>query len=117
MPDTQNVPSDDQTTITLNGDLTVQNANARKSEILSALKKSATVILDLSRMTAGDLSLLQIICSAHRSADSMHKQFSIRGAEQTAYRKLIEQSGYSRQIGCRESLRRSCLWMCTGESR
>lgn len=116
MSNTPNVPSADQTTVTLNGDLTIKKANGIKKEILSALKKSARVVVDITNMSAGDLSLLQIICSAHRTADIMNKQFSILGGDKKTYQQLIWQSGYLRHIGCRESLRKSCLWMYTGES-
>lgn len=116
MSNTPNLPAADPTTVVLNGDLTVRNANTVKIAILSALNKNDMVIVDITNMSAGDLSLVQIFCSAHRTADILHKQFSIRGGDRKTYQQLIWQSGYSRHIGCSESLRKSCLWMCTGES-
>ena len=116
MSNAPHVPSGDHTTVTLKGEVTVQNANTIKSDIVSALKKFSAVIVDITNITGGDLSLLQIICSAHRTADIMNKRFSIRGGDQKTYQRLIWQSGYSRHIGCRESLRKSCLWMYTGAS-
>jgi len=113
LSNSQKIPSAGQTTVTLRGDLTIQNAITIKGEILNALNTSSVVLVDISNMNEGDLSLLQIICSAHRTADSMKKKLSVIGGDQKTYQQLIRQSGYSRSIGCRESLRKNCLWMYT----
>ena len=58
----------DKTYLYLEGEMTVNNAEAFRENLLLSLKQSNLVEIDFEAVTSVDLSYLQLICSAHRFA-------------------------------------------------
>ena len=111
MTDIRVEQSDNLEILNLGGDLTVASANDFKGAILSALKRADTVVVNLHDVVDADVALLQVLCSAHRAAIRLHKQFSVSGAEQEAFGQTLARSGFSRHIGCKEDAQKTCLWI------
>lgn len=95
--------------LALSGELLIENSSELKSALCEALASSPRLIVDLGKVTAADISSLQLLCSAHRSASLAGTSFRI---DQTgeAIRSIAENAGYScRTKGCRFAIG-ICLW-------
>jgi anti-anti-sigma regulatory factor len=95
----------------MEGDLTVTRAEELKNALLDALKRVQHVHFNLEKATAVDLSCLQLLCSAHRTAALMNKEFSQSGGNSEAFIKTVTSAGYPRSIGCTEIMAKGCLWI------
>ena len=63
----------------LDGDLTLQNAGSLRKAFLKALVESDDVSLVFKNVRDVDLSCLQLLCSAHRSAARLQKRLVLGG--------------------------------------
>lgn len=97
-----------QGNITLDGNLTVGQA-AKTSD--QAIIDAEQVRLDFGTVTDVDLSCLQLLCSARRSASRMKKSISLSGDWPEVFKNTVEEAGYSRITGCRLDVDHSCLWV------
>jgi anti-anti-sigma regulatory factor len=100
--------------VTLDGDLTLPNAEALKGIFLTALQKSDDVTIVMENVQNADLSCLQLFCSAHRSAVRKNKHVAFSGSPPPAMRNAVEAAGYARLKGCKLDCEKSCLWMTVG---
>jgi len=98
--------------INLSGELAIASAREIKNAVLAAQGRADIVVVNIREATDADLSLLQILCSAHRSAIGKNKQFTVTGCEHEVFRRSLMRSGFSRHIGCNEDTHKTCLWIC-----
>ncbi len=101
--------SGDASVLRLQGECTVEHSNELKAVLISEMKKSDKLILDLGEVTEVDISFLQLLCSAHISSVKMNKQFSLNRNQPQLLIKLVNDAGYSRNMGC-EHPDKHCLW-------
>jgi anti-anti-sigma regulatory factor len=102
-----------KTVLTLSGELTLPFA-LRLREVLSEAVSQAdrVVTVKFKQVTDADLSLLQMLCSAHRAAVSRNIQLEIEGKTPEVLTGLIKAAGFQRHQSCRFSNdRRKCLWI------
>jgi anti-anti-sigma factor len=97
--------------VTLEGDLTLPNAEALKGVFIKALQESDDVSLSMENVHNVDLSCLQLLCSAHRSAMCSNKHLMFQGNPPSVLRIAAEAAGYVRLKGCKVDCEGSCLWM------
>jgi anti-anti-sigma regulatory factor len=95
----------------IEGILTVDRAEELRKALLDALNKVNHVKFDLEKVTSIDLSCLQLLCSAHRTASLMNKEFSQSGSSSEAFKKTVTSAGLPRSIGCTETMAKGCLWI------
>ncbi|OPY77465.1 MAG: STAS domain protein [Syntrophorhabdus sp. PtaU1.Bin058] len=92
------------------GKLTVQYA----SEILCALteniQSSDNLVLDFGGVTDVDLSCLQLLCAAHRSAIRSNTQLSFDVRHNGILRETLNTAGFSEHQGCSLETGVSCPW-------
>jgi anti-anti-sigma regulatory factor len=100
-----------QGNITLDGNLTVGQAEELRRFLIKAIIDAQQVRLDFGTVTDVDLSCLQLLCSAHRSASRMKKSISLSGDWPEVFKNTVEEAGYSRLTGCRLDVDHSCLWV------
>ena len=87
--------------VTASGRLTVSGAGALHRALLEALAAGGRVELALRDVGEADLSLLQLVCAARRSADECGTPFVVTGiGGEGPVRGLIERSGATRCEGC-----------------
>jgi ABC-type transporter Mla MlaB component len=98
-------------TLTLDGDLTLSQAEELRMLLIKAIINVDKLFLALGDIGEIDLSCLQLLCSAHRSAIRMNKTIAFAGAWTEPFRKAIQQSGYARTVGCNLDCSGSCIWM------
>jgi|APFre7841882630_1041343.scaffolds.fasta_scaffold02783_3 ABC-type transporter Mla MlaB component len=98
--------------ITLEGDLTLPNAEALKGIFTKALQESDDVSVAIVTVENVDLSCLQLLCSAHRSAMRSKKKVTFIGSPPQAFNDAVEATGLARgAAGCKLDDGYSCLWM------
>ncbi len=95
----------------LDGDLTLQNAEDMRRALMKAIIASDNVTLTFNTVTDVDLSSLQLLCSAHRSAVRLNKRIAIRGEWPELFQRAVDEAGYARSTGCRLDCENSCLWV------
>ena len=100
-----------QGTITLDGNLTVGRAEELRTLLIKALIDAEQVRVDFGTVTDIDLSCIQLLCSAHRSATRMKRSVSLSGDWPELFKKIVKEAGYARHSGCRLDLDNSCLWV------
>jgi len=103
-------------TIKIKGELTVQHACQLREAILKAMGKRRALLVHLEGLTEVDLSGLQVLCSAHRTAAAQERSIAITGKWPEALRRASEESGYTGAGSCRTSERIACLWKSGGIS-
>ncbi len=97
--------------MTLDGDLTLSQAGELRTLLIKALINADRVVLEFGSVTDIDLSALQLLCSAHRSAVRLNKQLIFSGEWPGLFKQAVSDAGYARFAGCHLDRENSCLWM------
>jgi ABC-type transporter Mla MlaB component len=97
-------------TITLDGDLTLPHAEELKKVLIKSLLDSDDIRVSMNSLEDADLSCLQLLCSAHRSAVRLKKRIGFSGSPAGPFRSIVEGAGFARLHGCKLDCENSCLW-------
>ena len=98
----------------LDGPLTIENASAIREKLISALIREDEIAVCIDVDVPVDLSFLQLLCSAHRSASRLGKAFTIRSKTPGNFSAAVENAGYTRKKGCVHDSCGTCLWVGGG---
>jgi anti-anti-sigma factor len=93
------------------GDLTVERAREVQEALRQALRQAQHVVLDLQEVSALDLSFLQILCAACKTALAAGRTLAHRGGNGGAFWEGVERAGYPSKWGCLREAETSCLWV------
>ena len=74
------------------------------------LDEADTVSVLLQNVEDLDLSLIQILCSAHRSAHARGKSFVLPENLPDMFVQVVEDAGFQGHIGCSHSGEEGCIW-------
>ena len=96
-------------TLSLHGELTIGYIKEGKGVILEALQGVDTLHLDMQAIDEADVSLIQLICAAHRECSLLGKKITLYEPG-IAVGELLCKAGYCKQKGCAEQLKAQCLW-------
>lgn len=102
--------------IKLTGNWTIERACELKQLLLKSLSDERHVMVDLGGVAEVDLSLLQLLCSAHRTFLGQNKQFSLKDNKPEAFKEFVRNAGYARTLGCHRVGGGNCLWIGGWES-
>lgn len=97
-------------TITLEGDVSVSNAEGLKKTLIKALLDSDEIRVSADNVEDLDLSCLQLLCSGHRSAARLNKRIFLTGSPAKIFRNMVDSAGFARLTGCKLDCEKSCLW-------
>jgi ABC-type transporter Mla MlaB component len=111
MADIQLQKNNDRATVTLGGELTVRYARELKTALLDAVQTAAAIEVVLGKIVRVDSSFPQLLFSAHRAAEALHKRMTVSGAEQELFADMLRRSGFIRQAGSRDTTRATYLWL------
>ena len=103
--------ADDKVRVVLDGDLTVADAAELRNILLEALAASDHIEVDLRGVTGLDLSFLQMMCSAGRSARKLGKELFLTGTMGEVIMRARKEVGFIRNSGCNYNPTTSCLWV------
>ena len=93
------------------GELSVQRACELKTVLVEALSKSDEVKVSIREATTVDLSFLQLLCAAHRTALKSNKHFEVDTAEAPLFTKVQKEAGFVRNEPCEHGSGSTCLWV------
>ena len=97
--------------LSLDGELTLQRADELRAALMSSLSSADHLVLNVESVTGIDLSCLQLLCAAHRSSEKLNKRLTITGERPDVFRRVVEDAGYLRHVGCVIDQGKSCLWL------
>jgi len=102
----------DQEIVNISGSLTVEHAMEVKDAIQSALEQPGkNVVLLLGTITKADLTFFQVVCSAHKTATTANKIFSVQQFQQDVLMRPHRAMGFTRRVGCAIDKTKSCVFM------
>ena len=104
--------------LTFTGELTIRRAEELRTVLTGALAGAETVSLDFVGVTAADLSFLELLCAAHRSAMRLNKRLTFVSALPESIGQTVAKAGFarrtccfSRHSDCNPNCEKGCLWM------
>ncbi len=109
MPFTKKI-NEDRGTLIVEGFLTLENIRNLREELQEALEAVQRLDIDATGAAEADLSFLQLLCSAHRTAVRQGKCLNLTGDLPDVLKQAMEDNGYARQIGCGTDAGKTCLW-------
>ncbi len=103
--------SDEKKILSINGELTIQNAADLKKILIESLEDTSHLTLNIENVTEIDMSCLQLLCSAHKTTINTDKGLSIHGSPSAIFQEALNVSGYQQFSGCELDKSDSCLWV------
>jgi anti-anti-sigma factor len=97
-------------TIVLCGELTVQQVHEVKDMFLAQLSPERSLHLDLAQVNSIDVAGLQLLCSAHRTAQTRGGDIHFSFPLPAAFRQAVRIAGFERHRDCRLDRNHTCLW-------
>lgn len=97
--------------VKLEGELTIQRVAELKTCLVAALDDSDGLVIDLKDVGRADLTFLQLLCSAHRTAQRVGKFVKLSEVSE-AVDNAVTAAGFLRDnMACGQECSDSCLWM------
>ncbi|UTG93953.1 STAS domain-containing protein [Geobacter sulfurreducens] len=93
------------------GDLTIPFAGEFRGALLEALDQAGSVEVDVSGVSAVDITGLQLLCSAHRAACTRQKGFFLTGRDNPVFAESVGLAGFERHVGCSRDVGKNCIWI------
>lgn len=106
----QGVAAGEMVTLQWSGDLTIRRIGELKEQVQHALAAATHVSIAISDKSECDMSLMQLLCAAHRTANREHKTLQLCDNIPQQFKKIMKLAGFSRHIGCARDESGSCLW-------
>ena len=95
----------------ITGSLTICQAASFRQALLEGLAAGSELRVDLSRLSEIDLSGLQLLCSAHQSAEQAGKRLQVIDGGNEIFRCVAADAGFQRHVGCARDTSNSCIWL------
>ncbi len=96
----------------LEGDLTLQNSTAIRELFSSSIAgRSKNIAFSFKDVGEVDLSFVQILCAAHRTAHDKGKTIVFSGCWPEAFTDLISEAGLNEHVGCVSDCSIECPWL------
>jgi anti-anti-sigma regulatory factor len=105
----------DSEIIELEGELSILRVIEIKDRLLTAANGREMVLLDLSKISAADISGLQLLCALHKRQALLAKKVGIHGELSESLRQTVTAAGFSRDSGCHRGIDPFCFWISKRE--
>lgn len=102
--------TEDATVVKLNGNWTIERATELRPALLEALGSSGHILIDLEELTDADLSVVQLLCSAHRASVRLGKRLDLSERKAEPLKRIVRDAGLAGAPGCHEEPHKGCLW-------
>ena len=83
------------TVIVLEGDLTVENARTLQSKLRAAIETSESVVIQFSGNARIDITFLQLVCAAYRSALASGKDLTLSPGMPDGLKQAVQSAGFA----------------------
>ena len=110
MPLNSSVRENGEIIITSGDRLTIENAAEFTRLVREALAGYSTVLVEFDAKVEFDITGLQILCSACKSAAAAGKTFTYRGPQPQGLVDIIAASGAERNTICKHNNDSACIW-------
>lgn len=97
-------------TLQWSGDLTVRRIAVLKTDVEKALAAAESVAIAIAADAECDMTLMQLLCAAHRTAVSQGKTLTLNGDLPEQLLMVMKLAGFTRHIGCARDQAGCCLW-------
>ena len=97
--------------LTLEGSFSIQDIGELKTNLISALHTGDKVFLNVTNISDVDISCLELFCSAHRTSVSCRKTLAFSSSISGPFRKVVNEGGFKRHVGCMLDVQKTCLWV------
>ncbi|BCS53731.1 sulfate transporter [Geobacter sp. SVR] len=102
-------------TVSLNGTLNIEDAAEFREVLTAALRDAPTVLLDARQLVQVDISILQIICSACRTAAEGRLAFQPEDGLPDSIRTFVGNIGARMGSVCSRNNNEPCTWFGGGK--
>jgi ABC-type transporter Mla MlaB component len=102
--------SEVQTPLEVSGTCTVQEAGRIRTLLMKRLQETDRVVLNVSGVGEVDLSFLQLVCAAHKSALYANKTLVLDGVPSEPLTRKVREAGFTCREVCGPELNKDCLW-------
>ena len=106
----QGVDAGEMLTLQWGGDLTVRRIAELKTQVQQALATATQVSIAIAPESECDLTIMQLLCAAHRTASRQGKTLQLCGEIPEQFKMIMNLAGFSRHIGCARDQSGCCLW-------
>ena len=106
----QGVDAGEMLTLQWGGDLTVRRIAELKTQVQQALATATQVSIAIAPESECDLTVMQLLCAAHRTAIRQGKTLQLCGEIPEQFKMIMNLAGFSRHIGCARDESGCCLW-------
>lgn len=110
MPLNSSVRENGEIIVTSGDRLTIENAAEFARIVREALEASKSVAIEFESAVEIDITGVQVICSACKSAALGDKTFSYHGLQPQALSGIITSSGAERHAVCKHNNDSTCIW-------
>ncbi|MBW4055199.1 MAG: STAS domain-containing protein [Proteobacteria bacterium] len=114
MPLNSSVRENGEIIITSGDRLTIETAAEFSRIVREALEASKNVALEFEPAVEIDITGVQVLCSACKSAAQGGNVFSYRGPQPRALAEIITSSGAERNAVCKYNNNSTCVWFGGG---
>jgi anti-anti-sigma regulatory factor len=104
------ISGDNDLNISIQGRLCIDTAQELLVLLKEHLNNASRVIIDPAGVTETDLSGVQLICSACRTALTQHKRFNFKNDLPDCMKKTVESIGLQRSVTCKHNADMACIW-------
>lgn len=94
----------------LDGELTIDQAAKIRELLIIAFESAKRVDICLRDVTAIDISCLQLLCSAHRTAVKAHLHVVLDDGNSEIFRQTVRNAGFFRSRDCQKDPYGNCFW-------
>ncbi|HEY3309888.1 MAG TPA: STAS domain-containing protein [Desulfuromonadaceae bacterium] len=98
-------------TVTISGVLKIEAAAELHQTLVEALAESQQVVLDAKLLEEMDMSILQAVCSACKTAAAGKKSFTFDGELPVCMATLNSGIGTYQGLSCRQNNDEACRWL------
>lgn len=106
----QGVDAGEMLTLQWGGDLTVRRIAELKEQVQQALVTATQVSIAIAPESECDMTTLQLLCAAHRTASRQAKTLQLSGEVPEQFKMIVNLAGFSRHVGCVRDPSGCCLW-------
>lgn len=110
MPLNSSVRENGEIIVTSGSCLTIETAAEFSRIIREALEASNTVTVEFDQAVEFDITGVQVLCSACKTAARSGKNFSYHGLQPRSMTEVIAASGAERHAACKHNNTTTCSW-------
>ncbi len=95
--------------LTLSGDAGLACAEELQEKLADALSEAKELVIDAIGVTDADVSTIQLLCAAHKTALKQRKLLVLRNVPEPINH-AVKDAAFFRREGCMDEPEGKCLW-------